>query len=72
MWEKLANLEKQNAPNFDKKYANNKNKYLINVHDRVFKVKRNPDYHYSQKLLNKKQKKSGSVTNRENSVVKKE
>ena len=45
MWEKLINLEKNaTCPNFPHKYTNNKHKYTIAVQDRIFKVKKNPNF----------------------------
>ena len=43
MWHKLANLEKDKETNVNK-YPNNKSLYTIQVHDKTFKLRKNPVY----------------------------
>ena len=43
MWQKLASLERDNAPNVTK-FPNNKSSFIIQVQDKIFKLKKNPAY----------------------------
>ena len=43
MWQRLGNLERDNAQNTNK-YPNNKSTFIIQVQDKVFKLKKNPAY----------------------------
>ena len=48
MWEKLLNLEKtQMCPTVPPRYLNNKHRFQIAIQDKVFKIKKNPNYIYS-------------------------
>ena len=43
MWQKLANLERDAAPNMNK-YPNAKSQFILQVHDKIFRLKKNPAY----------------------------
>lgn len=60
MWEKLLNVEKtSNCPPTMHKHTNNRHQFLITVQDKVFKIKKNPNYLKSkaEKNLNDQKKK---------------
>lgn len=43
MWQRLANLEKDTISNATR-YPNKKSKYVLQVQDKVFKMRKNPAY----------------------------
>ena len=50
MWEKLINVDKcGTCPPSDHKLSNNRNRYVIAVQDKMFKIKKNPVYIKSKK-----------------------
>lgn len=45
MWEKLLNLEKTPVcPSCPLRFQNNKNRFNIAIQDKIFKIKKNPNY----------------------------
>ena len=43
MWQRLANLEKDTISNVTR-HPNNKSTYILQVQDKVFKMRKNPAY----------------------------
>ena len=43
MWQRLTNLEKETISNVTR-YPNNKSTYMLQVQDKVFKMRKNPAY----------------------------
>lgn len=43
MWQRLLNVEKDTIPTTSR-YPNNKSKYMVQVHDKIFKMRKNPEY----------------------------
>ena len=43
MWQKLANIEKDVVPSMNK-YPNKKSQFIVQVHDKIFRLKKNPAY----------------------------
>ena len=57
MWEKLLNIDKTSVcPNFPHRLSNNRHRYTIAVQDRIFKIKKNPNYIKKKDKLNEKLK----------------
>lgn len=44
MWHRIVNIEKEHLSNVTK-YPNNQSTYMIQVQDKVFKMRKNPAYH---------------------------
>ena len=43
MWQRLTNLEKETISNITR-FPNNKSKYILQVQDKIFKMRKNPAY----------------------------